>query len=383
MKTYFKHISFCLFLALGFTSCEPDDNGYREDPTDIGGYANLTNRSISRFDQNSELSIEYFTAEGVTVETVEILQGGEVAGTGTVSGESATFNSSLLGNFVFTDDDGVVSETGSYPIRIRTTYSNGNVSEDPFTVRVGKAVSLDSDNPTTTTIDSLSNVNLSYEVSTFSAGVDEVSLMLKKNADGTYIESGADLSTEEEGTVVLSETDYEELDLQVNDTLFYKFTATSGSLTDEVISTVVITPKAFTNSNSVTLSDDTSMNQLDLETGELFDNGSEDGEIRFLEPNGFEVINDADIEFVVVDDEDFFADADVLSAAAKFALGTPVTSITGLENGDVLVYRVTRDVEDEDGNVETLTYYGVMKIGNVTVVNGDAVSFEIDYAEGR
>lgn len=380
MKTYFKYISLCLVLAIGFASCESDD-GYREDPVDLEGYAYLSNRSISRFDRNSDLSIKLQTAEGVTAETVEILQGGEVIGTATVSGETASFNTSILGNFVFTDEDGVVHETGSYPIRIRTTYSNGNVSEDPFTVSVGKAISLDSDNPTTTTMDSLSNVSLSYEVSTFSATVDNVSLMLKKNTDGTYIESGVDLSTEE-GTVVLSETNYEDLDLQINDTLFYKFTATSGTLTDEVVSRVVITPKAFTNSNSVTLSDDMSMNELNLATGEMFAEGSEEGEIRFLEPTGFEVINDADIEFVMVDEE-FFDDADVLSAAAEFALGTPVTSVTDLENGDVLVYRVTREVEDEDGNTETLTYYGVMRIGNVTVVNGEAVSFEIDYAEGR
>lgn len=380
MKTYFKHISFCLVLALGFASCESDE-GYREEPTDLEGYAYLSNRSISRFDRNSDLSLKIFTAEGVNAETVEIVQGGEVIGTATVSGETATFNTSILGDFLFTDEDGVNHETGSYPIRIRTTYSNGNVSEDAFTVAVGKAISLDAENPVTTTMDSLSNVSLSYEVSTFSANVDEVSLMLKKNSDGTYVESGVDLSTEE-GTVVLSETNYEELDLQVNDTLFYKFTATSGNLTDEVVSTVVITPKSFTNSNSVTLSNDREMNQLDLETGELFAEGAEEGEIRFLEPNGFEAINGADIEFVMVED-DFFNDADVLSAAAEFALGTPVTSVTDLENGDVLVYKVTREVEDEDGNVETLTYYGVMRIGNVTVVNGNVVNLEIEYAEGR
>lgn len=383
MKTYFKHFSFCLLLAIGFASCESDDNGYREDPIEIGGYAYLTDRSISRFDQNSDLSIEYFTAEGVTVETVEILQDGEVAGTGTVSGDTiATFNTSMLGEFSFPDDDDVVQETGSFPIRIRTTYSNGNVSEDPFTISVGKTLALDPDNKTATTLDSISNDSLSYDFSTFSANVDDVTLMLKKNEDGTYMDSGVDLSTEEGGTVALSETNYEDLDLQVNDTLYYKFTATSGSLTDEVVSTLAITPKAFTNSNSVTLSDDTEMNQLDLETGELFAEGSEEGEIRFLEPTGFEVINDSDIEFVMVD-EDFFDDADVLSTAAEFALGTPVTSVTNLENGDVLIYRVTREVEGEDGNTESFTNYGVIKIGNVTVVNGDAVSFDIDYSEGR
>ena len=60
-----------------------------------------------------------------------------------------------------------------------------------------------------------------------------------------------------------------------------------------------------------------------------------------------------------------------------------ITSATNLPNGDVFVYRVTREVEDEDGNVETLTYYGVMRIGSFTVVDDTAVSYKIDYAEGR
>ena len=88
------------------------------------------------------------------------------------------------------------------------------------------------------------------------------------------------------------------------------------------------------------------------------------------------------IEFVMVDEE-FFANADVLSTAAVFALGTPVTSVTNLENGDVLIYKVTREVEDADGNTESFTNYGVIRIGNVTVVNGDAVNFDIDYSGGR
>ena len=379
MNKYIKHVGLCLALATGLSSCEPAEDDIREEPREIGGYATLADGSITRFDQNETLSIEFYTAEGVTAETVEILQDGEVIGTATVSGETATFDSSILGDFTFPDDDGVPHETGSYPIRIRTTYSNGNVSEDPFTVSVGKVVTF-GDNPSETTMDSLSTRVIEYDVSTFAADVDDVTLMLKKNEDGTYIDSGVAVSTGE-GAVELSETNYEDLDLGVNDTLYYKITATSGNLTDSAVSSIAIVPKAFQNSQTVTLSDDPLMNELNLATGEVLPEGSAEGEISFMAPRGFEVINDANIDFVQVDDS-FWSTADVLSAKAAYEAGTPVTSATDLEMGDVFVYQVTRDVEDEDGNVEQVTYYGVFRIASVTVVNGTAVSFEIEYAEG-
>ena len=380
MKKQIKYWGLSLFLAAGLTSCESDEADYQEDATaDIGGYARVTDRSISRFDRNSDLNINLFTAEGVTAETVEIVQGGSVIGSANVSGETASFNTSILGDFTFPNAGGVDQQTGSYPLRVRTTYSNGQTSEDPFTVNVGKVISL-GDNATETTMDSLSSVTLDYEVSTFSADVDDVLLELKKNSDGTYTDSDVDLDTED-GSVMLSETNYTDLDLDVNDTLYYRFTATSGSLNDVTSGQVAIIPKAFTNTNSATISNDLMTNQLNLGSGEVTADGTEGGEIRFLEPTGFEVIEGSNIDFVQVD-EDFFDDADVLSARAAYENGTAMESFTNLENGDTFVYRTTRDVEDEDGNSETFNFYGVFQIGNVTVVDGIVVSFDIDYAEG-
>ncbi|MDT0688663.1 hypothetical protein RM549_02635 [Salegentibacter sp. F188] len=385
MRNNIKYWGLCLFIAVGLASCESEEDDLKDRTSDLGGYALLTDRSLSRFDTNEELNIDLITSEGVTAETVEILQDGEVVGTATVSGESASFNSSILGNFTFPDDDGIDEEEGTYPVRIRTTYSNGNVSEDPFTISVGKVLSLGNaadeyDNPNQITMDSLSSVSLAYEVYSFSAPIDDVSLMLKKNEDGTYMPSGVELSTDG-GYVELSETNYEELNLMVNDTLHYKFTATSGEMTDVIESTIAITPKAFTTSNSVTLTDDALTNQLNLATGEISEEGNEEGEIRFLDPTGFEVINDVDISFVEVESE-FFEEADVLTAWEAFEAGDPETSFTDLESGDTFVYKTTREVEDEDGNVETYNYYGVLQISNVTTVDGEVVSYDVEYAEG-
>lgn len=374
MKKYLN-ISWCLLLVLGFSSCEIEDDEIRDEPVDIGGYAVLADNNISIFDTNETLSIDFYTAEGVTAESVEILQRPDedspyqVIGTATVSGETATFNSSILGDL----------EADSYPIRIRTTYSNGNVSEDPFSVSVDHAISL-GDNPTETTLDSLSTRVLEYEVFTFGATVDDVTLSVKEGSEGTYQATSLDLPTDE-GTVEMSEIDLDELgiDLEVGDTLYYRFTVTSGTMTDSAESYVAIIPKAFTNTNSATISNDPDADELDLWTGEI---SAEEGEIVFLDPRGFAATADTDIMFVQVD-EDYWESADVLSARAAYEEGAPVSTVTPVADGEVYVYAITRDVEDEDGNVETMTFYGVIQVGDIVVVNDTVVSLDIDYMEGR
>ena len=237
------------------------------------------------------------------------------------------------------------------------------------------------DNPTTSTLDSLPMVTLEYSVSTLSGTTDEIVLEFKKNQADTYIDSGVEL-TETEGSVELSETNYEALDLAVNDTLYYRFVSTRGTMTDQAESYVAVIPKAFETSGTATLSADPAQNQLNLETGGISASEDPSGEIRFLEPRGFEVVNDADLQFVRVSDE-YYEDADVLSARQAFEEGTPVTSATNLDSGDTFVYRVTRMYENDEGEQESRTLYGVFQVENVTVVNGTEVSFDLNFAEGR
>lgn len=365
MKNNLKYLSLLLCIVIGFTSCDKEDNDYQDKIIDLGGYATLSDNTITVFDTNADLDIKLYNGEGVTPESVELFLDGSSIGTATVNGDMATFNSSMLGD--------VFDESGSYSLTIKTTYSSGDYSEDTFSLYVDPALSASEDNPTETTMDSLSTRVLEYEVSTFAAAVDDVTLMIKKNSDGTYMNSGiSDLATDE-GAVTISETNYQDLDLKVNDTLYYKFTATSGSQTDSSESYIAINPKDFQDSYSVTLSNDASMSQLNLATGEILADDSTDGEIKFMSPSGFEVANGADLSFIEVE-SDFYASADVLSAADMYAMGTPVTSVDSASMGDVYIYKVTRDGED---------YYGIMKIGDVNVVNGDTVSIEIDYMEGQ
>lgn len=365
------NISWCLLLVLGFASCDSDDDHL--DTKSVGGYAYLSDRSISVFDTNADLTIDLFTAEGVTAESIEILQDGQVIGNGTVSGETASFNTSILGAL----------EADSYPVAIRTTYSNGNTSLDYFSVSAGHAISLDGDNPVETNMDDLPQETIAYEVETFSATVDNVSLWLKKNEDGTYVEqTGVTLSTEGDA-VVLEDTDYASLNLMEGDVLYYQFVAESGSLTDSAEGSIEIKAKSFDTSGSVTLSSDPMMDNLDLTTGEVTADG---GEIAYLDPTGFQVVNGAAIEFVSVSDTYFDTlSEDVINAREAFMAGSTVTTATNVDQGDVFVYQATRDVEDEDGNVTTVTTYGIMEIDSVTTVtvDGESVtSIDISYGEG-
>lgn len=230
MKKHLKFLSLCLLVAIGFSSCDTDDDGTRDDAIYVGGYAYPSDRSITLFDTNANLNINLFTDAGVSVESVDIMQGGSVLTSATVSGETASFNSSVFGDIAVDDE---------FDLRVKTTLSNGNVVEDPFTVVVSKALELDEDNPTALSLSSLADATLVYEISTFSATVDAASLWLKKNDAGTYADSGADVAINGE-EVALSDTNYDELNLAVNDTLYYQFNVSSGTLSQSEEGMIVI-----------------------------------------------------------------------------------------------------------------------------------------------
>ena len=380
MKKYFKYLSFGLLAAISLSSCDAEDD--LPQSTDVGGYSYLSQRSITAFDTNADLNINIFTAQGVTAQSIEVMQDGQVIGTANISGESATFNTSNL--------DSVATGKDSWPVKLKTTFSNGNVSEDSFTISAADVITLDGDNPSEVTLDSLSTVSLSYDTFTRSATIDDMSLWLKKNSDGTYTDSGVDVSADG-GTINLSSTNYDQLNLEVNDTLYYQFNANSGSLSASAESYITIVPKAFTSSNSATLSSDPGMNQLNLQSGEITADGDANGEIAYLAPAGFTVVNNADISFVPAP-SDYFDNADVLSAKQLFEAGatsgTEVTSVTDVAQGDTYVYKATRAVMDEDGNPtgETTVVYGVIKVENVTTTttNGNTVTtLDLSVSEGQ
>ena len=378
MKKHFKSISLCILIAVGFSSCETDDNSL--DPTNLGGYAHLTTRTISVFDTNANLNLNLLTNEGVTVEAVEILQDGEVIANAAVSGETASFNSSALGEFVFMDDDDVAHATGSFPLFISSSLSNGNTAGDPATIRVVDAISFDDELGSVKFMDPTTTI-LSYTTFTHSATIDNVTLFWKKNEAGTYAESDVVLDVEGD-EIDLGEIDYDAFDAKVNDTLYYKFVATSGTLSQEIVAEIAILPQSFGAATDATLSSAAGMDEYNLGSGEYATAG-ETGEMSFKDPSGFDLA----IDFVKVTvpqgmtAEEYFNDTDLMEAEVAYNAGTKLTSVDNVSNGDVYIYKITRTITDEDDEEEDFVFYGIIKIGNTIVVNGTE-SFEFKYAEG-
>jgi hypothetical protein len=377
MKKHFKSISLCILIAVGFSSCTTDDNSV--DPTNLGGYAHLTTRKISVFDTNAALNLNLLSASGVTVDAVEIHKGslsGAVIANAVVSGETASFNSSTLGEFVFIDDDEVAHATGSFPLFISSTLSNGKTAGDPASISVVDAISFDEEPGSIKFMDSTTTI-LSYTTFTRSATIDDVILFWKKNKAGTYAES--DLVLDVDGDEInLGDIDYDAFDAKVNDTLYYKFVANSGALSQEIVAKIAILPQSFGAATNATLSAAAGKNEYNLGTGKYALAG-ETGEISFKDPSGFELA----VDFVQVTvpsgmtAEEYFNGTDLMVAEAAYNNGTKSTSDDNVSNGDVYIYKVTRQNEDE----EDLVYYGIIKIGNTIVVN-ETNSFEFKYAEG-
>jgi hypothetical protein len=389
MKKHFKSISLCILIAVGFSSCTTDDNSL--DPTNLGGYVHLTDSEISLFDTNADLNLNLITNSGVTVTAVEILEdslSGAVIANATVSGETASFNSSTLGEFVFIDDDDVAHDTGDFPIFISSTLSNGKKAGDPTTVHVVDAISFDKEPGSVKFMDSTTTI-LSYETFTHSATIDDVIFSWKKNKLGTYVESDLVLNVEKD-SINLADIDYEAFDAGANDTIYYKFVANSGDLSQEIVAKIAILPQSFGAATNATLSAATGKNEYNLGSGEFAIEG-ETGEMSFTAPSGFDLAVDfVKVTVPAMDAEDYFNNTDLFEAEDAYDAGVKLSSIVAVSNGDVYIYKVTRTItrvivndDDEEEEVEEdFVFYGIIKIDNTIVVNGTANSFEFKYAEG-
>lgn len=378
MKKYLKYISFCFLAGVGLSSCDSDDNGYREDPINLGGFTYLVDRSISNLDDNADLELRVFSNEGVEVESIEILQEGSSIATANISGETATFNSAALGTL---DPD-----ADAFSIRVRSQLSNGRTAEDPASISVGHAIQIDGVeqirylDPT-----SSDETILGYSIDVHSAAIDDFMLEWKRGEEGTFAEETNITLDPAGGEIDLAELDYDAYGLQPGDTLFYRFTATSGSLTDQVVTSTVVVPQDFESSQEGNISNNPGMSQFSFATGENFAEDSDEGEIIFTDPSGFGAVNASDVEFVEItsDPQTFYEEADLMDARDAFNSSlTTQTAVTDVESGEVYVYRITRQIEDEEGTFETVTFYGILQIGDVTTINESDVNFNIEFAEG-
>jgi hypothetical protein len=359
-------------------SCNEDEGEI--DYADLGANIVLSTSSISNLDENHTMEFSIITADDVIVTDMVVTKGANTVNAN-VSAETATFNSSLLGTLTGNEEDGI-------DINVVSTLSNGNPYSKDFNIAITKALSLEK-GLDAIIYDTAVKDTLIFEASTKSAVIDNISLEWKKGKEGTYAPTtplGSPLNVNGDEIIFANFTDASYgYNLAVKDTLYYRFIATSGTLTDSLETYMPIVSQTFESSNKVTLSSDLTKNKLNLGTATFYtDSNTDDGEIKFKSPTGFEKEGTTDINFVKVGDlsgeseyyntiDKLFAEKDLLIAQRLYDAGTKETEVTDAANGDLYIYKITRDV----------TEYGMIKIGDVVSTNGGTSLTEINIEFGE
>ncbi|MEL0652937.1 hypothetical protein V6246_16060 [Algibacter sp. TI.3.09] len=373
-------------------SCNEDEGEI--DYADLGANIVLNTSSISNLDENHTMEFSIITADDVTVTDMEVAIGTTTVNA-SLSGDTATFNSSLFGTLNrFKVDDPETSQDeskekiSSVEANTISTLSNGNPYSKDFTVKITKALSLEKGLDAiiyNTTVED----TLIFKASTKSAIIDNISLEWKKGKEGIYAPTtplGSALNVNGDEIIFSNFTDASYgYNLTVKDTLYYRFIATSGTLTDSFETYIPIVSQTFESSNKVTLSSDLTKNKLNLGTATFYtDSNTDEAEIKFKSPTGFETEGTTDIDFVKVGDlsgeseyfntiDKLFAEKDLLIAQRLYDTGTKETEVTDATNGDLYIYKITRDV----------TEYGMIKIGDVVSTNGGTSLTEINIEFGE
>lgn len=366
-----KIIFLILIVGVLSFSCKGDDDA---DLSGVNVNGNITlSTSISEFDTNKDMTFNLFSDSGITFDEIKVFEGSTEIATATIdnASNSAVFNSSSLGDFIFPDDEDEDGDdkTGTYPINTISKISNGNSFHNAFTIRVEKELTMDDEVASVIFADTL-KTSISFKTRTSMDNLDFVKVFWKKNFNGTYAED-TDFTFDEDNKKVEFEdvvdmtTKYA---LAVNDTVYFKFSTQKGALTDDVVTTIGIDAQSLENSGSGTIND----------SSENIFNFSDDNSISYTSPYGFSVVAPSTMKFVTTT-IDF--DSDIFDVKTAFDSGTQVTSVTNLSQGDIIVYKTDRMVEIDDVNVSKV-FYGILKVDEISLVNGTDESITFVYKEG-
>jgi len=373
-------------------SCNEDEGEI--DYADLGANIVLNTSSISNLDENHTIEFSIITADDVTVTDMEV-EIGTTTVNASLSGDTATFNSSLFGTLNrFKVDDPETSQDeskekiSSVEANTISTLSNGNPYSKDFTVKITKALSLEKGLDAIVYNTAVEDT-LIFEASTKSAIIDNISLEWKNGKEGTYAPTtplGSALNVNGDEIIFTNFTNASYgYNLKVKDTLYYRFIATSGTLTDSLETYMPIISQTFETSTKVSLSSDITKNKLNLDTATFYtDTNTADGEIKFKSPTGFEKEGTTAIDFVKVGDlsgesdyyntvDKLFTEKDLLIAQRLYDDGIKLTEVSEVENGDLYIYKIIRDV----------TEYGMIKIGDIVSTNGGTTLTEISIEFGE
>lgn len=236
---------------------------------------------------------------------------------------------------------------------------------------------------------------LSFKTTTNSATVDAVTLDWKKNKAGTYAKTSptvAALKVKGDDIIFVNvdNTTYGYY-LNIKDTLYYRFIATSGTLKDTLEVKLPVVSQTFEGYSSSGVYSDKTKYKLNLSTGTHYSDTDTEGkgEIVFKAATaGFEKEGSTAIDFVKVGDlsseqdhvntsDKFYNEKDLLAIKRVYDAGTKSTSVDNPVKDELYVYKITRDSK---------TKYGLIKIGDiemVTVNSATSTTINIEFGEGK
>lgn len=375
---YLKTITL-LFLLTFIFSCEKEDP-FKEN-FDLGVNILLSTSEISKFDTSHNIDLKILSHPDVSVSKIEV-ESNDNTVDATLTEDKASFNSSLLGS---------LEGKKNVSFSIDATLSNERPYKKSFSVSIASVLGVSKELDAITYASSIADT-LTFKTTTSTATVDNVTLDWKKNKAGTYAATnptGIALKVEGDDIVFVNvdNTTYS-YGLEIKDTLYYRFIATSGILKDTLEVKLPVISQTFAGYNSSGIFSDTLRNKLNLNTGTHYPDTDNDGngEIIFKAPSGFEKEGSTAIDFVKVGDlsselthvntsEKFFTEKDLLAIKRVYDTGTKTTSVDTPMKDDLYVYKITR---------ETTIIYGLIKIGSVETIFADgetSVTINIEYGE--
>ncbi|OQX72830.1 MAG: hypothetical protein B6D61_13210 [Bacteroidetes bacterium 4484_249] len=209
---------------------------------------------------------------------------------------------------------------------------------------------------------------IKYDVSPKRATVEAITIETKVNS-GDYTEVAGSFDPAFDSLAVVGSN------YNANDTVYYRFTATSGSGTHEqsgVLDFIVNTVE-FANTGGATL-DTTSTQGFDLVGNQIVPAGTDTTDLKIvtvlLTSVGF-VSNNGTL--FVASDEAMYNANDVVLTKAAFDAGTQESGFASVEPGDFFIYKTMRGTEE---------HYGIIKITAAYLTQngaGDYLEFEYIY----
>ena len=371
-----------LLCALGLiVSCTKQD--YYEIPTDANGNVILTGISsttttgISTLDNTFTVTATFATAKAGDVMNVELLKlqipstGGTTTQLLPLPGtqKQVTVGADMKATVTYTRDEAKMTKVGDYVTVVfagKTDYAKQRVDMVPATTVSKPKVTGKEVDVARTTETAYFNVTVAPKAGAYSGTL----IAKRKNGlKAAWVDvTGTPFSGTQPFLVPISGSDF----AAAKDTMYYSFTAKSGSYTDEVASTVIVRDPYFFLKRAATLDLGGSTAGRNLLTNaavaatDLTANIAVSGSL-ILKGGSAWLTAGNKIEFVP-STLAMYEGNNSTSIIAAFNAGTPAATADPIAGAGVYIYKMV------NGPAPTDVYYGIMKMTNV--LPGVSVSFE-------